>query len=115
MGVFDAINNATDKAVSSSETYVKTTQEYFKLKAFQQVSLSFSYLLKILIIGGLLFLGLVFLTVAGALWLGMILHSMPLACVLMAALLILFAVLAYQLRSKIDGKVIQKISSKFFD
>ena len=115
MGVFNAINNATDKAVSSSETYIKTTQEYYKLKAFQQVSLSFSYLSKIVIIGGLMFLGLVFLTVSGAIWLGTILGSTPLACLLMAGLLFILAFAAYQLRSKLDRKIIQKISSKFFD
>lgn len=115
MGVFNAINDATEKAISSGETYVKTTQEYFKLKVFQQVTLSFSYLSKMAIIGGLMFLGLVFLTVSGALYLGEILNSLPLACLLMALLLFALALIAYYLRGKLDRKIIRKISSKFFD
>lgn len=115
MGVFNAINDATEKAISSGETYVKTTQEYFKLKVFQQVTLSFSYLSKMAIIGGLLFLGLVFLTVSGAICLGEALNSMPLACLLMAILLFVLAIVAYLLRGSLDKRVIKKISSKFFD
>ncbi|SEL94967.1 hypothetical protein SAMN04487910_3687 [Aquimarina amphilecti] len=115
MGVFNAINETSNKAIDHGESYVKSSQEYYKLKVFQQLTKSFSFLSKLAIIGSLLFLGLIFLTVAGAIWLGEIVGSTPLACIIMAASLFLCTIIAYLTRKEIDKNIIKKISKEFFD
>ncbi len=115
MGVIKAINETSDKAYSSGETYVKTSQEYYKLKAFQQLARAFTFLSKLAIIGGLLFLGLIFLTVSGAIWLGKFIGSTALACLITAGALFVFTAIAYLVRAYIDKNVIKKMSQEFFD
>ncbi|WP_299313914.1 phage holin family protein [uncultured Aquimarina sp.] len=115
MGVIDAINETSNKAFDSGETYVKTSQEYYKLKAFQQLTRAFSFLSKLAIIGGLLFLGLIFLTVSGAIWLGHLIGSTALACLFVALTLFLITGIAYFVRKQIDKNIIKKMSQEFFD
>ncbi len=115
MGVINAINETSNKAYDSGEAYVKASQEYYKLKAFQQLARAFSFLSKLAIIGGLLFLGLIFLTVSASIWLGQLIGSTVLACLLMAGILFLFTGIGYLLRGKIDTNIIKKMSKDFFD
>lgn len=115
MGIIDSINKISSKAFHSGEMYAKATKAYYKLKVFQQLARSFSFLAKMAVIGGLLFLGLIFLTVSGAIFLGEIMGSTAVACLLMAGLLFLFTGIGYLLRKKIDKTIIRKMSEDFFD
>lgn len=115
MNLFESINESTTKAAKSGENYLKHSEAYFKLKIFQQLSMSFSILVKLAIIGGVVFLGLVFIAVAGAIALGDWIGNMPLGLILVGFTLILVAVIIYNFRSKIDSKIIRKMSKSFFD
>ncbi|PKV50224.1 hypothetical protein ATE84_2276 [Aquimarina sp. MAR_2010_214] len=115
MGVFDAIHETSNKAVDKGESYIKISQKYYKLKAFQQLARAFSFLSKLAIIGGLLFLGLIFLTVSGAIWLGQFIGNSSLACLLMAVALFVVTGIGYLARKQIDKNIIKKMSQEFFD
>lgn len=114
MSILDSINKATDGAVDSGEKYVKATQDYFKLKIFQQLTRSISYGTKLLVIGSFFFLGFVFLTVAGTIYLGQILNNMALSCLCMALLLFLITLIAYWQRKKFDTFLLKKMSKEYF-
>ena len=60
MSLFDSLNHNSSEAVDIGKKYVETTKEYYKLKLFQQTTNAFSFLSKMAVIGGLLFLGLIF-------------------------------------------------------
>ena len=115
MAILDSINNATNRAVEVGEDYIKSSQEYYALKIFQQLSYSFSTLYKIIIIGSFLLLGVIFITISGALYLGEYLNSMPLGCLIVGGLLFIVAGIVYLLRKSIDKSVIQKVGNKFFN
>ncbi|XLS30585.1 hypothetical protein ACJD0Z_07100 [Flavobacteriaceae bacterium M23B6Z8] len=115
MTVFDSVNETATKATEVGENYVKATQEYYQLKIFQQLSIQFSALCKIAIIGGLLFLGFIFMATAGAIALGRYLGSASLGCLIIGVFLIIVSMLVYWKRKAIDTKVIQKLSVTFFN
>ncbi|QCX39179.1 hypothetical protein FF125_12295 [Aureibaculum algae] len=115
MNIFESINESTTNAVKSGENYVKKTEEYLKLKIFQQLSFSLSMLVKIALVGGFIFLGLIFLSIAGAIALGKVLGNIPLGILIVGILLLLFAFIAFLLRKKIDKTIISKYSKSFFD
>lgn len=115
MNLFESINESTTQAVKSGEHYLKHSEAYFKLKIFQQLSLTFSTLLKLAIVGGLLFLGLLFLAIAGAIALGKWLDNLPLGIIIVGLILLLFALLVYLLRKKIDKITIRRLSKSYFD
>ena len=115
MSLISSIQTVSKKAVNTGEDYLEATQDYFKLKVFQQITKSFSLLVKILLIGGLCFIGLVLLIVSGVLVLAQHLESVSLA--LLYSSLIVFAVSLgiYLLRKPlIESNVIKKISKTFF-
>ncbi|WP_378175472.1 hypothetical protein [Aquimarina sp. SS2-1] len=115
MGIFEALNETSNKAQDSGEAYIKASQEYYKLKAFQQLAKLLSFFSKFAVIGGLFFMGIIFLTVSGTIWLGNFLGSTALACLLVGTLFLLFTGIAYLLRKIIDRKIIRKMSKDFFD
>lgn len=115
MGVFESLNNTSNKAVDLSEQYYKKTQEYYKLKVFHQLAMTTGMFCKMAILGSLAFLGILFLTVSGMLYLGDVLGSMTYSCLLVAGLIFLVVAILYRLRRKIDNAVVRKLSQKFFN
>ena len=115
MGIIDSLNDTSNKAFVVGETYYKKTREYYSLKVFQQLTMTTGLLLKIAVIGGLSFLALIFLSVAGVLYLGTVLGSMVHACLLAGGLFILLVWIAYVCRKQIDNKMIRTLSAKFFN
>ncbi|WP_405384751.1 phage holin family protein [Maribacter sp. LLG6340-A2] len=115
MGIIESLNDTSNKAIDVGEIYYKKTQEYYRLKVFQQLSTTTGMLLKIVVIGGLGFLALIFLSVAGVIALGNILDSMVASCLIATAIFIVLLVIAYLLRKKIDNLLVKKLSVKFFN
>ncbi|WP_431135932.1 hypothetical protein [Psychroserpens mesophilus] len=115
MTVFESLNRTTDKATEKAEKYIKTSQEYFRLKVFQQITLSLSLILKLVIIGGLAMLSIVFIAVSAAIAIGEALGNMPVGYLIVGGIFLTIAVIAYFIRHLIDKKIITSISDKFFD
>ncbi|MDO6598143.1 hypothetical protein Q4512_14565 [Oceanihabitans sp. 2_MG-2023] len=115
MSVFESINNTSEKATDLGEKYIKTSHDYIKLKTFQQLTFSISLVVKLFAVGSLVFLGLVFLAISGAIAIGNALGSFTLGCFIVALIFIALAVLIYVFRKYIDQKIIKKVSIKFFN
>lgn len=115
MNLFESINETSDKIADTGGTYIKKSEEYFKLKVFQQLTISISVLAKLLIFGVLLFSALIFLAFAAALAIGKWLGSLALGYLIIGSVFIIIAILVYLKRSFINQKIIQSLSHKFFD
>ncbi|QCX01976.1 hypothetical protein FGM00_18330 [Aggregatimonas sangjinii] len=114
MSVFESLNETSNKAVDVGEQYYKKTQEYYKLKVFQVLSISMGMLFKAAIIGSLLLIGLILLIVAATMSLGEYLGDNVQACIIIAVILVLLGFILFLLRTKFDNFVIKKLSEKFF-
>lgn len=115
MTVFESINNTTTKATDISRDYIKKSQEYYKLKVFQQLTFSFSMLGKALIIGSILFIGLIFLAFTLALAIGEWLSNITLGYLIVSGLFFCIAFIVYKLRHIIDKKILKAMSPIFFN
>jgi len=115
MNILESINDTSGKMADAGETYVKKTEEYYKLKVFHQISVSVSFVTRGLIIGGVLFLALFFLAFSLAFAIGQWLDNYALGYLIVAALLFVITVILYYNRHVINKKIIQTLSSKFFD
>lgn len=115
MNIFESVNETTGKMSDAGETYVKKTQEYYKLKVFQQLTVSISLVAKGLIIGGLLFIGLFFLALAAAVAIGEWLNNIALGYVIVAGLFLIITAIIYYKRHFINNKIIKALATKFFD
>ncbi|MCH4551750.1 hypothetical protein [Aestuariibaculum lutulentum] len=115
MKILDALNVKAQDTFQHGDEYLKSSEKYIKLKIFEQLSLTLSFLIKFFIILGLGFAGLFFVSVAGAIALGEWLNSMPLACLIIGITLILLMGLAFAFRRRIDNTVISNVSDNFFN
>lgn len=115
MNIFESVNETTNKMSDAGETYIKKTQEYYTLKVFQQLTVSISLVAKALIIGGILFISLIFLAFAAALAIGAQLNNMALGYVIVAGIFLFINVIIYFNRHHINNRIIKTFSSKFFD
>ncbi|WP_179346151.1 phage holin family protein [Winogradskyella ursingii] len=114
MSVFESFGDTTDKATDIGERYIKTSRQYFKLKVFQQLTFSISLLLKLLIIGGLAFVGILFLSVSLAIYIGDEMENRFMGYIVVGLIYLILALIAFFCKSVIDRKIISKISMKFF-
>ncbi len=57
MDIVDSIRETNKKATNLGEKYLKTSYEYYKLKIFQQLSISVGMFFKVILIGTLLVIG----------------------------------------------------------
>ncbi|RXJ44401.1 phage holin family protein [Gelidibacter gilvus] len=114
MNIFESINNTSNKASDIGERYVDKSFEYFKLKIFQQLTYTISMAGKALIIGAVLFIGLILLAIAGAIAIGQALENVALGYLIVGALFFIIAIIIYKVRYLIDGKIISKIYVKFY-
>lgn len=115
MNPIESITQAPPEAISLGKEYLQKSEAYYKLKIFQQLSYMTSAFAKLLFIGGFLFIGLVFLAVAGAIVLSDLLGSIVYGCLLIALATFICAIVVYRLRKSIDSKVISKISKTYFN
>lgn len=113
--IFESINNTSDKAVDIGEKYLRDTQDYYKLKIFQQLTVSISMIAKAFLIGGLLFIGLIFVSIAAALALGDLLNSNAIGYLIVATIFLILGGIIYSNRSNINHSIIKKMSPKFFN
>lgn len=115
MSVFEDINDTTEKASNIGERYIKSSHQYFKLKIFQQLTLSLSLVAKVLAVGSLLLVGLAFLSVAAAMEMSRLLDSHSLGFLLVGFFYVIISVIIYKLRAKFNTIIIKKVGQNYFN
>ena len=110
MNIFESVNETSENNNQQcGETYIKKSQEYYTLKVFQQLSISISLVTKVLVIGGLLFIALVFLAFALAMFIGNSLGNLALGYVITACVFLLVTGIIYLKRAVINNMVIKSL------
>mgnify|MGYP003109120999 FL=1 len=115
MNIFESLNETSGKMLDAGENYVEKSQAYYKLKIFQQLTVSISLVAKGLVIGGLLAIGLFFLAFASALAIGQWLDNLALGYLIVAGLFLIATGVIYLKRAAINTIIIKSLSTKFFD
>ncbi|WP_405608090.1 hypothetical protein [Polaribacter sp. Asnod1-A03] len=115
MDILDTINKTTNRGSESSKKYLETFYEHGKLKIFQLVTVSLSSIVKVFLIGWFIFIGLIFLAFASAIFLGNYLNNISLGYLIVALFFLIISLLIFSLRKRIDKKIIRKMSDMFFE
>ncbi|MGC1204494.1 MAG: hypothetical protein WA839_06370 [Flavobacteriaceae bacterium] len=115
MGLIDSISATNDKASDAGERYLKTSYKYYKLKIFQQLSISVSMVFKALIIGSLVIMFILLLAISLALFIGETINNYPLGFLIVSIIFLVLSVIAYYLKGEVDKRIIKELSKKFFN
>jgi nitrate reductase NapE component len=115
MSVLESLDQTSNKAVNLGEEYLSKTQEYYELKVFKQLTATTAMFCKAAVVGGLGFLVINLLIVAGTLALGNLIGNMVYACLISAGILCGIGAIVYALRSRIENLIIRGMSKQFFN
>ncbi|MCL5245145.1 hypothetical protein M4I21_04950 [Cellulophaga sp. 20_2_10] len=115
MSVLKSIDKTATEAAATGKQYVEVSKKYYELKVFQQLTTISSYVVKMVILGGLLLLAFLFMAVAAALALGDLFNSMPLGYLSVGGIFILICLLVYSRRGFIEKILIKNMSKTYFD
>jgi len=115
MSLIDSISETNAKASEAGEIYLKKSYDYYKLKIFQQLTDSVSMVFKTIAIGGMVLMGLWFLAIALALFIGKSLGSYTLGFIAVGIIFLVLSIIIFFLRKYMNNFAIKKLSKKFFN
>ncbi|UII76676.1 hypothetical protein LV716_02500 [Flagellimonas sp. HMM57] len=111
----DALKESSQHITQTSELFLNASKKYYELKVFQQIAVATTSFSKVVLIGSLLALGLIFLSFSAAFALGEYWNSTNLGFLAIGGIYILIAMGSFVLRNRLDGVIIKKLSKTFFD
>lgn len=115
MGIVEALDETSTKAVDLGAAYVDTTKKYYELKLFQQLALVSTQSCTLVLYGLCLFLGIIFLAIGAAVALNAHYDNPVVGYVTVGLCFFILMLLIYALRRKIEKRVINKLSDIYFD
>jgi hypothetical protein len=114
MRIFDNFSDSADKGTAAGKQFLSKTYEHTTLKAFQLSALTVSMIAKLVVIGSLASLGIVFLAISSAIAVGAYFQNAALGYLLIGLLILFTSLLIYFFRKIFDKKVITKMCKMFF-
>ncbi|TXD48202.1 hypothetical protein [Polaribacter sp. IC073] len=115
MSLFNNLSNSADTGTDATKQFVTKTYEHTKLKVFQLSALTSAVIVKLFIIGGLAFLGLIFIAFSSAIALGEYLQNVALGYLCVGLIILVISLLLFFMRKTFDKIIISKLSKIFFD
>lgn len=104
-------NNSS--AVEVGQKYVEKTIHYYKLKLLKSITEDISSFIKIVLIGLLSTLILIFLSISLAIYLGDLLANSALGYLLVSSIYILILLILIAVKKKIEKRVLLKMNKYF--
>lgn len=112
MSVLESLGDTADGAIDKAKTYAKSTEAYVKLQIFKHIGVLMTFIIKVLLIGGLFLTALLFLSVGLMVILSEWLDSVAAACALVGGMFLVVALVLYFNNKIIDKKVLYNLSQK---
>lgn len=101
-----------DKDVSS---FVEHSLEYAKLRSFKVSMVLVTYFVKVLLVGLLSFLTLIFLSLAASYAIGDALQNTLYGFIIVGSLYLVLAIIGYYLRERLNKPILRFFSNYYFD
>jgi hypothetical protein len=103
------------KAVGEVQNYVESSTDYLRLQIFKALMRLLTSLAKSVAVGVLIFIALLFLSIAAALALGTWLRDDLLAFALVGVFYLLAGGVAYLMRFRIERRILRSFSDLYYD
>lgn len=114
MSIFESLNNSSNDSLDKGKEYVNKSYEYYKLKAFYILTHSLNTLTKTIFIGGLFSVGMLFFSIALAIFLGNYFNNFSLGFLAVGGIFIFFGLIIFLMRKNIEKNII-KVVKKLID
>jgi hypothetical protein len=115
MSVIESLGKTNKKAADLGEKYLDTSYEYYKLKIFQQLTITISMVFKAILIGSFLAIGLFFIALALALFIGKTLDNYAQGFIIMGLIFVFLSFISLLFKKRVNDFVVSILSEKFFN
>lgn len=112
---FDELKEQLTEANRTMRSYIDTSKEYYKLKAFKVASQGASGLAKGLIVGFLGGFALFFISLAASWAIGNAMGNVAYGLLIVGGFYTFLAILAFLLRKKLNKPMLRKLSTYYFN
>ncbi|MCF6295357.1 MAG: hypothetical protein L3J25_06675 [Flavobacteriaceae bacterium] len=96
-------------------SYIESNKEYYQLKGFKVLMKGITSLTKLLLVGSVVLLAMLFLSFAAAFGIGQALDNTFYGFLIVGAFFVLVSIILYLLRNKLDKPLLKKFSKYYFD
>ena len=111
----DELKSGLNESETAVKEYIDSTAEYLKLRTFRFFMKVITHSIKGVILSLIVFIALIFLSVAAAFTLNNYWESDTLGYLFIGAVYIFIAILVYLFRSRIDSHVLKTFSKYYFE
>lgn len=112
---FEELKEQIDHVEDGVRSYVKNSFDFYKLQSFRSMMKGITMATKALLIGGVLCLGLLFLSMSAAFWLASTLGNTAQGFLIVGGAYVLIGLILFLLRSKMEKPILKKFSNFYFD
>jgi cytochrome c biogenesis protein CcdA len=113
---FEELKENTEGIRENTKAYIETTMAYYKLKGFKKAMKTVAFAVKAFLIVLCLTFVLLFVSIAGAIFLGNYLHSYIYGFLIVAGVYLILAVIIYSIKDKlVEGPILARFSEIFFN
>lgn len=112
---FEEIKEQINQVEEGGKSYLKNSLDYYRLQSFKSMMKGLTMAAKIMLVGGVATLALLFLSLSASFWLAELLESTALGFLIVGGFYILIGLILYAFRSKIERPMLKKFSKFYFD
>jgi len=112
---FEEIKEQIYHVEEGVRSYVKDGLDIYKLQSFRSMMKGITMATKVLIIGGIVSITLLFLSLRAAFWFGTMLGNMAEGFLIVGGFYVPMGIILFLLRSKIEKPLLKKFSKFYFD
>jgi ABC-type multidrug transport system fused ATPase/permease subunit len=113
---FEELKENAEAVQENAKAYIESSIAYYKLWGFNVAMKSTTLMLKFFLIAICLMLVLLFVSIAGAIFIGNLLDSYSLGFLVVAGIYLVLALLLFLVKDKIvEGPILEKFSEIFFN
>ncbi len=111
---FEALKESILETDVTINSYIKSSEEYIKLKSFKALMIGIVFITKTLIIGALVCIALLIISFAIAFKLAQLLENTFYGFLIVGLFYVLVVILVYLFRAKLNAPLIRKFSNYYF-
>ncbi|HEA19921.1 hypothetical protein LCGC14_1607920 [marine sediment metagenome] len=112
---FDEVKENISEAEATARSYLDSSRQFYKLKGFKLLMKGVMFFVKIVSVGIMLILSLLFLSISAAFWIGSLLEHPYQGFLIVGGCYLLFGLLIFLFRHSLRKPLLKKFSEFYFD
>ena len=112
---FEEIKEQIGDVEDGVKSYVKNSLDFYRLQSFKSMMKGITMATKVLVIGGVVSMALLFLSISLAFWFAMLLNNTAQGFLLVGGIYVLSGLILWSVRKRFEKPLLKSFSKFYFD